>query len=125
MTLPSTCRGFGRTFHSTVPNLDMKDSRFRAALADIPAATPAQMAAFERQAAIRRHYDRRSQQAGKIYNRLSRQLDIKRARSAGKITDQAYWAMDDALWAKLERIKARCNIMRDVRIAAVTAETAP
>ncbi len=101
----------------------MKDARFRRALADIPAATPAQATVYERQIAVRRHFNDRSVCAGKIYNRMFRDLQI--SHKANRISDDAYWAADDALWAKVSRIMAQCNAMRDARIAAINAEVHP
>lgn len=121
MTLRSTCRGFGRTYHSTAPNLDAKNDRIRRALADIPAATPAQMAVFERQNTIRKHYAHRKRLAGCLYNELS--LKIDRQLKAGEIDQEQAWLRDDALLAKVRRIHTQCEILRDARIAAVEVQS--
>ena len=121
MTLRSTCRGFGRTYHSTTHNLDAKNERIRRALADIPAATPEQMAVFKRQDAIRRHYARRKRFAGCLYNEMS--LAIDRQLKAGEIDQETAWLRDDAILVKVQRIHSQCDAMRDARIAAVEVQS--
>jgi len=98
----------------------MKDDRFRRAMADIPVATPEQMTAYGRQYAIRRHFNDRSVCAGRIYNRMFR--DLQFANRMGEISDEIYWAKDGALWAKVSRIMNKCAALRDARIAAIKAE---
>lgn len=119
VALPSSCQGFGRTFHSTTHHLGMKDDRFRRAMADIPAASRAQMEIHRKCDAIRRHYNARIRRIGRIYNRMSRQLQTER--NTHKITDEAYWAKDDALWAKVQRMSAWCESRRNARVVEIQA----
>lgn len=120
IALPSSCQGFGRTFHSTTHHLGMKDDRFRRAMADIPAATPEQMAMYKRQDTVRRHYAHRKRFAGCLYNELS--LGIDRQLKRGEIDQETAWLRDDAILAKVQRIQRQCDALRDARIAKIKAE---
>lgn len=115
----SAVQGFGRTFHSTTPHLDMKDARFRREMADIPAATRTQMGTHRKCDAIRRHYNARIRRIGRIYNQMSRQLETER--NTNHIADETYWAKDDALWAKVQGMSAQCEARRNARVAEIQA----
>lgn len=115
----SAVQGFGRTFHSTTHHLDMKDDRFRREMSHIPAATKAQMETHRKCDAVRRHYNARIRRIGRLYNQMSHQLETER--STKQITDEVYWAKDDALWTKIKGMSAQCEARRNARVAEIQA----